>query len=294
MKIIKFPEINIEKSNNGIVAVLGKFEGMHLGHLELLKKGREIANENNLELLIMMFSQKAESNFYSFEERVMFANASKIDYVLEFEPNKENLSFNWKQFNEYLLSIGVKSVVCGHDFRYGQNREGSIETLSKDFEVLSIDEFKIDGASIRTSLLYESLDTDDLLKYKDTTGHYFFYKGIVVRGLGNGRKFGMPTANVEYPSYKINVNEGIYYSYVIYEGQRLPSLTSISTNPTLNADKVTYETYIYNFDEDIYDKEIYVELIEKFREPIKFESIEKLIDQLEEDKVTGKKYFNLN
>ncbi len=293
MKKIKFPEIYRNESGNKIVAVLGKFELIHLGHKKLIKEGRNIANEINGDLMLMMFSQRQENNFYTFEERVMLASQSKIDYVLDFEPTEYNFSKTWEEFNFYLKDMGVTNIVCGHDFAYGNGRKGSIETLSKDFEVKVVDEVFVEDKPVRTTNILKAVMNDDLETFRRMMSHYFFYKGEVVRGMQNGRKFGMPTANVNYPKTKINVNQGVYYSYVIYDGKRMPSLTSISTNPTLGENEITYETYIYDFDKDIYGEEIYVELIEKYRDPIKFESIEKLIDKLQEDKKLGEKYFNL-
>ncbi len=293
MKNIIFPEIYKNENGNKIVAVLGKFELIHLGHKQLIKKGRDIANEIEGDLMLMMFSQRPLNNFYTLEERVMLASQSKIDYVLEFEPTQENFSKSWVEFNAYLKDMGVTNVVCGHDFGYGDKREGNADTLSRDFEVEVIPEFLIDDIPVRTSNVLEAVKNDDLETFRKMMSHYFFYKGEVVRGKQNGRKFGMPTANVNYPKTKINVNQGIYYSYVIYEGKRMPSLTSISTNPTLGENGLTYETYIYDFDKEIYGEEIYVELIEKYRDPVKFESVEQLVDKLQEDKKLGEKYFNL-
>lgn len=287
MKHIIFPTTT-EFSNKPKVFVLGKFESIHLGHRKVLARAKEIALENKYEYGAMIFSQRPSDNLYSIEERIMFINEYKPDYIWEFTPNKENFSITHLEFEEMLLSMNVKTIVVGKNFMYGNNRQGNLETLKKKFEVIA---FEIDEFS--TTSVIQSIIDSDYVKFKELMNHYFFYKGNVVKGLGNGKKFNMPTANVEYPKYKISVNEGIYYSYVIYDGMRMPSLTSVSNNPTLNAKKITYETYIYDFDKDIYGEEIYVELVEKIRDPIKFESIEKLVDQLEKDKEIGREYFKI-
>ncbi len=293
MKIVNFPNTLDKKNNNSVVAVLGKFNSIHLGHRELLKKGRELANESNSKLMIMLFSEREESNFYSFAERVMFVNEYTPDYILEFAPTKENFSMRHEDFEAYLKDNNITNVVCGHDFNYGSNREGSVDTLKEKFNTHALEEFKIDGKPVRTRYIFDAITNGDISSFKEMMGYYFFYNGIVVRGKGNGKKFGMPTANVAYPKGKVNISEGIYYSYVIYDGKRMPSLTSISKNPTLDAEEITYETYIYNFDKDIYGEEIFVELIEKYRDSIKFNSIEELVEALSNDKKLGIKYFNL-
>ncbi len=293
MKKLIFPENYKNESGKNIVAVLGKFELIHLGHKSLIKAGREIANQIDGDLMLMMFSQRLKDNFYTFEERVMLASQVKLDYVLQFDPKPDNFAKTWKDFNDYLKSMGVTHIVCGPDFVYGNNREGDIETLRGDFEVKVMEELLIDGVPVRTTNILKALQSDDLDTFRKMMSHYFFYKGEVVHGLKNGRKFGMPTANVRYPKEKIKVNDGVYHSYVIYNGLRMPSLTSISNNPTLNGKETTYETFIYDFHKEIYGEEIFVELIDKYRDPIKFDSIEQLVEKLKEDKKLGKKYFDL-
>ncbi len=293
MKRILFPEQINTENNNPKVVVLGKFESIHLGHRKLLEKGRQIATDEGKELVVMLFSEREVNNFYSMEERLMFISEYKPDYILEFRPIEENFKHTYIEFNNYMLEQGIDTVIIGPDYRYGNNREGNIDTLQDKFNVHVVEELKYNDIPVRTSQIINYIKEGDFEQYKNMMNHYFFYKGEVVRGKGNGKKFDMPTANVRYPEYKIDVPDGIYFSYVIYDGRRLPSLTSISNNPTLNATEKTYETYIYDFDKDIYGEEIYVEIIEKFREPIKFNSIDELIDQLAKDKNYGEKYFNL-
>ncbi len=293
--IIRFPKpIHNLNSDKNIVAVLGKLETMHKGHLKLIAKGRKIANTHNSQLLVMLFSERTRDNFYSFEERIMFANKYNPEYYLSFEPNPTNLQNDWKSFNKYLADAGVTHVVCGHDFRYGRNREGNIETLWEDFKVYEYEEIFVEGRNARTSELKKCVDEDDLVAFKEIMGHYFFYKGIVKRGKQKGRELGMPTINVEYPRYKLTVNEGIYFSYVIYDGKRWPSLTSISTNPSFNdGDDLKYETYIYDFNKEIYGEEVYVEIIDKIRDPIKVDSLDELKEILDQDKKLGEKFFKI-
>lgn len=287
MKHLFFPSTT-GLSEKPKVMALGKFESLHLGHKKLLAEGSNIKDSNDIEFGVMLFSERKNNNIYSMEERLAFLKEFNIDFIWEFKPNSENFAINSDEFEELLINMNVNTIIVGSDFKYGNNREGTIKTLEDNFNLIVIDK---DDAS--TSSVIDSINNKDFQKYKEFIGHYFFYAGEVVRGKGNGKKFGMPTANVDYPKYKIDVNDGIYFSYLIYNGKRMPSLTSISNNPTLDADKKTYETYIYDFEKDIYGEKVYVELIEKFRDPVRFESIEKLIDQLEKDKITGRKYFKI-
>ncbi len=287
MKHLKFPETKGLSDKPKVIA-LGKFESLHQGHRKLLSEGFGIRETEDVDFGIMLFTEREKNNIYSMEERLAFLKEYDLDFIWEFEPNQDNFNITAEYFEQLLMNMNVNIIIVGNDFRYGKGRQGTVETLEDNFNMIVIEKDEMS-----TSSVVDAIINTDFQKYKDLVGHYFFYEGEVVRGEGNGKKFGMPTANVDYPKYKIKVNGGIYFSYLIYDGKRMPSLTSISNNPTLGADKITYETYIYDFDKDIYGEKVYVELVEKFRDPVKFESIEKLIEQLEEDKITGRKYFSI-
>lgn len=291
MKLLKFPEKDSYSKKPKVIA-LGKFESFHLGHRKIFENARKIADVCKKELVFMIFDERESNNLFSLNERIMFLQKYKPDYIMVFERKKDNFKITREEFEEFLININVSDVVCGGDFRYGFNREGNINNLSNRFNLKVIKNFYVGDKKASTTELFESIN-NDLTSYAKMMDQYFFYNGRVVRGLGNGKKFGMPTANVEYPSYKVDIDDGIYYSYVIYKGKRMPSLTSISYNPTLKATNKTYETYIYNFDEDIYDEYIYVELILKYRDPIKFDSVDELIKKLDEDKKLGKDFFDI-
>ena len=290
MKIIEFPKNN-EYSKNKKIFVLGKFESIHLGHKELLYKAKEISQRKNLELGIMIFSEKEKENLYSLEERIKFLSEFSPDYIMIFHPNKKNFSYSKNFFEDLLKKINVSDLVVGYDYFYGKNREGKAIDLSSKFELTIIDEVKKDDLIVSTRNLKDSIKNADFLTYRKIMNHYFFYKGIVIKGKGMGKQLNMPTINVVFPKYKIEIPHGIYYSYVIYNGTRYQSLTSVSTNPTFKEKKTAYETYIFDFSKEVYGEEVYVEIIEKFRNPIMFESIDLLVEQLEKDKIKGKRYF---
>lgn len=295
-KKIFYPDFNEKEisAKNKVVA-LGKFETLHEAHIFLLDKAKRIANEKEFDLVMMLFSEKKNNNFYSLDERIKLINSYNynINYFLIFDPITSNLNSTFEEFNIFLKKINVTDIVIGEDFKYGFKKMGSSKTLEKNFNVHVISLMNNNNLKISTSRIFSLLKKENLKELKKILNRNFSYEGKVIRGLGNGKKFGMPTANVEYPKWKIDVNEGIYFSFVIYNGKKFPSLTSISKNPTLNAKKKTYETFIYNFSKDIYGENLCVELIEKFRNPMKFDSINELIKKLKEDKKIGEKYFNL-
>ncbi len=290
MKEIFFPKIE-GYSKNKKVFVLGKFESIHLAHRKLLEIAKEIANKNNYELGIMIFPEREKGNFYSLEERKKFLKEYNPKYLMIFSPSTKNFSYSKNDFDNWLKKINVVNLVVGYDFAYGKNKEGNTKSLSIEFDTKIVEKENIGSFVISSNNLKKAIENSDFVLYKEMIGHYFFYNGIVLKGKGMGSKLSMPTINVLYPKYKIDLPYGIYYSYVIYNGRRYESLTSVSNNPTFNEKETAYETYIYNFSEYIYGENVYVEIIEKFRDPIKFDTIDLLIKQLKKDKNEGKRYF---
>lgn len=290
MKKILFPNKD-GYSDKPKIFVLGKFESLHIAHNKLLETAKKISIEKNYELGVMLFTEKNKDNFYSLEERINFIRKYSPNYLMMFEPNEKNFSFTKEYFEKWLMSLNVKNIVVGYDFYYGKDREGNAKDLHSNFELEIIKKMEINDLIISSKNLRESIINSNFDLYKNMVGHYFFYKGIVLKGKGMGKKLLMPTINVSYPKLKVDIPFGIYYSYVIFNGKRYESLTSVSNNPTFEEEKTSYETYIYNFNNDIYGEEVYVEIIEKFRNPIKFDNLELLIEQLEKDKILGKRYF---
>lgn len=292
MNRVIFPDIT-KYSDKPKVIALGKFHTFHLGHQEIFKRSKELADKKNFEFVIMLFVEESKKHISNYNERKILAKYYSPDYIMEFHPTKENFNISFKEFENLLTNMNIQEIFCGTDFRYGKNREGNINSLSRKFNVNVVKDVLLDKERLSTSVVYKSIKDMNFSLFYDVTGRYFSYEGEVVRGLGNGKKFGMPTANIIYPDYKIDIGDGIFFSYVTYNGEKFNSLTSISSNPTLNADNKTYETYLYNFDKDIYGEILKIELIKKYRDTIKFNSIKELVEKLMEDKEIGKKYFKL-
>lgn len=282
------------ESDKPKIIVLGKFLSVHKGHKQMFKSAREIADKNNYELIVMLFDSSKNNNIYTLEERMMLINQYNVDYFMVFEPNKENFSNTYNDFNEYLKTLNVKEVLIGSDFKYGQGRQGDASTLDEDFITNIMVDVRDTKGRISTRRVIESIFDANFIEYRNIMDHYFFYKGIVEKGRQMGRKLGTPTANVKYPDWKIDLPSGIYFTWTIYKGKRLASITSISDNPTFGFGIKKYETHILDFDEDIYGEELIIEVIEKHRDPIKFDSKDELIVKMEEDKFEAIDYFRQN
>lgn len=293
MKKTNFPKAKIF-SNNPKVIVLGKFNSLHQAHLKLLEKAKCISEKENKELVIMMFCEKGTDNILSFEEKIKKLNKYLPTYLLFFKPNKKNFSITKDEFIKWLKKINVDSIVVGENFRFGNKAQGSTKDLKNNFKHVDVvNLLKYNSEIISTKKITTFLERKDFKMFKEFYGDFFSYEGNVVKGKSYGKKLNMPTANVDYPKDKFDLESGVYFSYAEYKNKTYPSLTSIAFNPTFNAKKKTYETFIFNFDKDIYGEILKIKIIDFYREQIKFDSFDELKEQLVKDKKRGEHFFKI-
>lgn len=292
MQIIDFNiKDNKLENNNERIIILGKFNTLHLGHQKLLNKAIELKNKTNKELIIMVypdfngFNKKQIKNILPLEERVKIFKKYNVDYLLLFEKNAKNYQITREKFIKYLKEkLNVTDVFVGENFSFGKNKLDDLILLNNNFNLHLIKLVYYNNQIISTSLIKMLLDEGAIEDVKKLLGFNYFYSGKVVHGMGIGKKYKTPTANVNVNKNLYPPMQGIYLSKVLIDNKYYYGITSISNNPTFKERPITFETHIFNFDQDIYDQLIYVELIKFMREPIKFTSIKKLFEQIEIDK----------
>ncbi|MDP2365838.1 MAG: riboflavin kinase, partial [Ignavibacteria bacterium] len=187
----------------------------------------------------------------------------------------------------------------GHDHHFGKGRSGNVELLKKigvkeKFSVTTVDAFYINDEVVSSTKIRNALSNGDLKKANSLLGRNYSFSGTVVGGDKRGRELGYPTANIKLASQeKLLPAIGIYAVRVILENENYFGLLSIGKRPTFyNAGEVVTEVYIYNFNREIYDKEVTVEMVERLRGEEKFNSADELINQMNKDKENGLKIFN--
>ena len=197
-----------------------------------------------------------------------------------------------EEFVKELLvnQIGIHTIVIGYDHHFGKNRQGNFEQLNElskkyGFQVVKISEVKsaenhISSTQIRNALLEGNLEFAN-----SGLGRNFSFSGKVIHGDKIGRTLGFPTANLEIEPYKLIPGNGVYVVRVTIKDEIFKGLLSIGTRPTVtNSNEKRVEVYILDFDQNIYDEMITVELLHKIRDDQKFDSMEELVDQMNEDK----------
>lgn len=290
MKILNYKDVQL---NNTVVA-LGKFEGLHKGHMLLLNKVLELSEKLKGEATLCTIDFPKEKQLYTDEERFSIIKDAGIKNIVRCQFTKEFASMTPKEFFiDFLVGcLGVKAVVVGSDFRFGFNRSGGVDTL-KDFGIkygvgiFIIDKLLKDSEIISTSSI-KSLIGDGRIELANSyLGRHFSVQGLVTKGKQLGRTIGFPTANIIPEADKLLPIMGVYESKVLIDGIYYKGLTNVGDNPTVQSDhKVTVETYIIDYEGDLYDRFLKVYFVRFIRKEMKFPSLNALIRQMNEDRLS--------
>ena len=280
---------------------IGNFDGVHLGHQELLRRAK-IASENlGGDAVAMTFEphpatylapEKAPPRLTSIaRKQELFAEAGMSATVVE-NFDAEFAQLTAEQFEREVLhqTLAAKHVVVGHDFRYGSGREGTVETLRSagrnfGFSVEVIEPILVHGMRVSSSEVRRALIAGDLSRAQALLGRPYDVDGRVVRGAGRGREFGLPTANVN-PEGLLLPRPGIYATWVQILGEvdRYMAATSLGTNPTfVEGGALTLEAHVLDFDRDLYDRRLRVSFVEWLRPEERFDDVDALLAQIHTD-----------
>jgi riboflavin kinase/FMN adenylyltransferase len=234
------------------------------------------------------------------DERKTILSQIGIDNLIikKFTQDFSRLSAN--DYVKHILvdELNVKHVIIGYDHRFGRNRSANIEDLKGygaqfDFEVEEISVKDIEDVAISSTKIRNALNNGDVKTANTYLGYNYFLSGNVVKGKQIGSKIGFPTANVKIPEdYKLIPKNGAYVVQSNINNTTVYGMMNIGTNPTVNGKTQSIEVHFFNFNEDIYDTSIQVELIDRLRDEQKFDSVELLKEQLNKDKEKALTLFN--
>ncbi len=282
-----------------MVLALGFFDGVHLGHRALLQKTKELGRQFGCKTGVMTFKEHPlELIFPNYTPWLITSNVQKeamiqddgIDFVFLNPFTEKLMKLTPEKFiTDYLLKkYKVKVIVVGFNYNFGYKGAGTTATLVElgkkyGFAVEILPPFIINTHSISSTFIRELISCGQVDEVKTFLGRNYALSGVVVQGKGLGHQYGIPTANIKLDKKLILPNTGVYYTHVHYQGQCLHGLTNLGFNPTFEKHPFSIETYIYDFDADIYDHEITIEFIKKIRDEIKFDSIDDLISQIRMD-----------
>lgn len=287
------------KSKLHTAITLGKFDGIHLGHGELLAELKR-QKEKGMSTLIFTFSKSPQGYLNQTEEVSIFSKEEKMDYFnqipwidnyYEVQVTKEFLNLEPEDFvKKYLVDkFRVKHIIVGEDFRFGHNKKGDVSLLEKlgeqyHYTVTSMKKIKKQKVEISSTEIRRILEQGEMVKANEILGHPFYLMGMVLHGRKLATELGFPTANVEYPKEKIQIPFGVYVTQIEVEGESFQGITNVGTKPTITEEKkVLAESYLLDFKGEIYGKQIKIYFYEFLRPELKFETIEHLKIQMQQD-----------
>jgi len=295
---------NYETFNKMNYIALGSFDGVHRGHLSLVKKAVSLAREHNGKSIVYTFRNhprillKSRNPF-----KILLDNDSKLEILKRenidlvfFEEFDENfMKLSPEEFIEYLCDkFKVKGIVVGFNYKFGYKNLGNVEflkTLSNkyNYKVYVVETCTYLEEVVSSTRIREALLKGDIEVANEMLTRAYFIKGKVVHGKQLGRKLGFPTANLEYGENIVLPKQGVYYTNIMWNNNIYKGITSIGDNPTVEGSNITLESFILDFNKYIYGDEITVNFIKRFRDNVKFNSLDELVTQLNKDKLMAEK-----
>ncbi|MDR0744063.1 MAG: riboflavin biosynthesis protein RibF [Tannerella sp.] len=288
-----------------VVAVVGFFDGVHPGHCFLIEEMRRIALERNLPTAVITFpvhprmvlqSDYQPKLLNSFEEKLERLSQTGIDYtiVMDFTPSLAALTAR-----EFIIEIlskqwRVRTLLIGYDHRFGRSRSDGFDEYviygrACGMEVFNATSYSKEGMAISSSVIRQLLQVGDVAGAARILGYFYRLKGHVADGYKVGRTIGFPTANIAIDEkYKVIPAAGSYAVWVILGGKRYKGMLYIGSRPTLeDGGEMSIEVNIFDFSGYIYNEPVTVEFIDFIRKDMKFDSLEELRTQMQEDKINA-------
>lgn len=311
MQVIrKFSDVQF---NSNTVLTLGTFDGIHLGHQQIISSVVEKANQNGMRSFVITFDphprkvlSKDEKVYLlsSLNEKIEIFDSLGVENLFVIDFTKEFSQQSAEEFiKKYLVNgIGLTEIVVGYDHHFGRGRGGNADTLTAignelNFNTTIIPSFIIDDRIISSTKIRNALMEGNVALTAKMLGRYYSFSGTVVGGDKRGRELGYPTANIELElKEKLLPLIGIYAVRVTVNNQKHKGLLSIGRRPTFYEDgEVVSEVYIYDFNKQIYGEKLTIELVERLRGEEKFNSTDELIAQMNQDRDNGMNVLkNLN
>jgi len=298
---------NLREQHRGCALTIGNFDGVHLGHLQILNTLKTAADERGLSSCIMSFEplpeeyfckENAPARLYRLREKWCALESAHIDYFLCCKFNHSLANLSASEFIEKILleKLQIKYLLVGDDFRFGNNRCGDFKMLQQagkkhGFEVYNteshcLNEKRISSTRIRKALLSDQLD--DAAKLMNRP---YQICGRIAHGDKRGRTIGFPTANIKLHRHATPFS-GVY-AVTLHgiDNHVLKGVANIGKRPTVDGHHLQLEVHLFNFDKSIYGEQVCVEFKLKLRDEKRFESFDVLKQQIIKDSEQAKNYF---
>lgn len=295
-------------ASEGSIVTIGTFDGVHLGHQQILKQLIDTSQQSKLKSVMLTFSPHPRMVLQpdismrliqTIEERERALRKTGLDYLV-IHPFSEK--FSRLSADDYVKQIlveklNVRKVVVGYDHRFGRNRTASLEDMYNyaeiyDFEVIEIDVKKIKSTAVSSTKIRKAIDEGDIALANSYLGDPFTLEGVVAHGDKRGRELSYPTANIELQNkHKIIPKQGVYLIQSDLGNQVVYGMMNIGTKPTFDTTNPSVEVHFFDWNGDLYGQTLQVKLLKWVREEQKFDSVEELQVQIHADERYCRSYI---
>lgn len=286
------------------IFALGFFDGVHLGHQELLTQCARLAEQRNCEAAAITFDRHPQSLFLNtppmlistLPDRLELLKRYGIAYIETFPVTKETMATPWQEFLELLVRRGAAGFVCGRDFRFGHRGQGNSGNLlafceARGMPCIIVEEQDLDGIRISSTYIRRQIEEGDMATAVRFLGHPYVLTGTVVPGKQLGRRLGIPTANLRLPEEAAVPKFGVYACRCRIDGAAYPAVTNVGTRPTVEGRGITVEPWILDYSGDLYGRDITLEFYRFLRREQKFPDLDALKTQIREDAEMTREYL---
>jgi riboflavin kinase/FMN adenylyltransferase len=309
LKLKLFHSLSEYKAAKKSIVTIGTFDGVHIGHKLILEKLIQNAKERDCESVVLTFFP---------HPRMVLQESSDVKLINTIEEKSELIGnigienliihpfdqkFSRLTAEEFVKTIlvdllNIKKIIIGYDHRFGRNRTANIDDLivygkQYDFEVEQISAQEINDNAVSSTKIRNAILEGNISLANKYLGYNYTFSGEVVKGKQLGRTIGFPTANIQIKeSYKLIPKNGVYIVKSNYDGNTIFGMMNIGNRPTVNGEHQTIEVNFFDFNEDIYNKIISIEILDFIREEQKFDSLDSLKSQLNKDQQTSSSYIS--
>lgn len=293
MQILNFNS----KINHKTAIALGAFDGIHIGHKQVINKANKF-KKNGLKSVVLTFKYCNLIPESKLDNKTILTQTLKkqilqdmgVDILIN--PDFEDInSIDYKYFVEDILikNFNAKVLVCGSDYKFGFKAKGNVNGLKEiclknNVKLVVLEKIKIIDEIISSTLIKEFIRNGDMVNTNKYLGYYYSYDFKVTQGIQLARKLGFPTINQKFDNQYVIPKFGVYASFVYINGLKYKGVTNIGVKPTVTDDNIPVsETYIIEFNKEIYNQNIKVSLVQFIRSEKKFNNIEQLSKQIKKD-----------
>ena len=307
MEIITSLDAELKNKYPATVIALGTFDGLHLGHTDVINTAKDYAERSGLKLAVFTFSNHPLAlirpdlvpvRIISAEEKIKLLESFGVDYLINIPFTEDFAALSPDEFLEKLACFNYRCLVVGENFTYGFLGSGKTETLERSgrkngFDVIVRPLVKMNGNVVSSTGIRNLIQARHIEYANRMLGRAYSITGKIVHGEQRGRKLGFPTANIELLHGEMAVPApGVYAVTASIEGSIYEGMGNIGNNPTFNdVEHARLEVNLFNCSGDLYGKTMSVQFHKYIRAEKKFSGVEELCRQIEEDKKAIKTYF---